>query len=153
MSFKILSVTYDDDDSDVRRFHAEIGWEIANIFGLKQVMLTAVLLRVFHMLTYIINFQKEKYNTQFSWIICAALSGKTSCISIIYSLGKCSRGKKFWDKYSRFPDWCSKTTFPFFMWGKNLGTILLRLTEKPCNLKVPQTWGAVLASGIKGSGQ
>ena len=26
MSFKILSVTSDDDDFDVRRFHAEIGW-------------------------------------------------------------------------------------------------------------------------------
>lgn len=58
MSFKILNVTSDDDYFDVRRFHVEIGWEIANAFGLKQVMLTAVLLRVFHMLMYIINFQK-----------------------------------------------------------------------------------------------
>lgn len=66
MSFKILSVTSDDDDFDVRRFHVEIGWEIANVFGFKQVMLTAVLLRVFHMLMYIIDFQEEKYNILFS---------------------------------------------------------------------------------------
>ena len=65
MFLKILSVTYSNDDDD-RRFHVEISGEIANLFSLKQAMFTAVLLRVFNMLTYVINFQKEKYYIRFS---------------------------------------------------------------------------------------
>ena len=65
MFLKMLSVTADDDDDD-RRFHVEISWEISNLFGLKEVMFTAILLRVFNMLMYIINFQKKIYNIQLS---------------------------------------------------------------------------------------
>lgn len=53
------------DSSDGRGFHDETSAEIPKCLGLKQVMFTAGLLRIFNMLIYITNLQKENY-TQFS---------------------------------------------------------------------------------------
>lgn len=65
----LTSVMSEEDASaadDDRRFHGEINWKIPNLFGLKQVRFTAVLLRVFTMLMYITHFQRRRHNIQLS---------------------------------------------------------------------------------------
>ena len=58
------SVATNNNSNDGRGLREERSWEASKFLHLKQVMFTAVLLRIFNMSMYIINFRKEKY-TQF----------------------------------------------------------------------------------------